>query len=141
MDPLSALAIAAAVFQFVDLGSRVLTKAWAKRQILRGTARDKRTEENLQFSKELLASLDCIQATCKGLRDSNSGTTHAATPAQLLLLRLCKDCESLAVEFHDALSNAGKATPNGPENAQERLEGMKRQIVDCLILCIWYVGK
>jgi hypothetical protein len=93
MDPLSALAIAAAVVQFVDIGAKLVNKAWKVY-----TTPDKKEEKDknqlAQATRELSFLINGIEEASTTLP-----SPETASPAQSQLRRICSECYSVATEF------------------------------------------
>ncbi|KAH7133034.1 hypothetical protein B0J13DRAFT_480574 [Dactylonectria estremocensis] len=123
MDPLSALAIAAAVFQFIDLGGKALTKGCKKytthqQQKERDTAEEaKEREKALEHLAEELIFVSEIQ------RPSVITTSQPATLAQKQLLQTITDCQSISVHIDEVLGRVIeqiKDNSDSKSNADER---------------------
>ncbi|KAL7946976.1 hypothetical protein V8C42DRAFT_298975 [Trichoderma barbatum] len=100
MDPLSALAIAAAVFQFVDLGGKLLIHGWEKyKQMRQEMPGDQEFEEQ---QEELRRTFDDLSFRISGIRqvatDMNN-SQEAKTPTRVQLLQLLSNCTSLSEDF------------------------------------------
>lgn len=90
MDPLSALAIVAAVVQFADIGGRLLAKSWRKYRE-RGNQNDGSSEYHWVHEAELedaLNELSLITRTVRGSTDQViSHTTKSSSSAAVTALQ------------------------------------------------------
>ncbi|CAJ2504284.1 Uu.00g116780.m01.CDS01 [Anthostomella pinea] len=158
MDPLSALAIAAAVVQFVDIGGRLLKKAWESHN---GHAREKTEQQQLEeVEKQLSFLIDGVREASKTL--SGSIVSNPTTPMQAQLLRLHAECVDISTEFNAAIQHmralAQRPTRNrfsfrGHQSADkdvrdrdvrhilERLPVLRREVIDCVVLGLWDNSK
>jgi hypothetical protein len=142
MDPLSALAIVAAVFQLVDFGGRLLKKGWVQYQ---GAVNEREATELRDMAGNLSALLNM------GSRKSG-GSLHDKhdTAAEIELRRLCDECNSITSEFQDIVSRNkpyGKSKSRnflqGPWNTpkesdlKERLAQIKDQVITAVLFCLW----
>ncbi|KAH0499693.1 hypothetical protein TgHK011_006868 [Trichoderma gracile] len=103
MDPLSALGIAAAVVQFVDIGGKLLIKGWEKYQQMQQGAPDDEELEKLardvkEAFEELSLRISGIQQVSINMRDSQP------TPAQAHLLQRLSRCNGLLGELDEVKS-------------------------------------
>ncbi|KAK8121610.1 hypothetical protein PG984_010280 [Apiospora sp. TS-2023a] len=163
MDPLSALAIVAAVVQFADTGGRLLVKSWRK---CKGRIGDIDPKSGNRWASELefenaLTELFLITQTVRGSADHV--ISHTTTRmAEKQLLQLCKECEDIANYFQQVLEKA-KARPraskyeNVPMNGVTKLSGLwsgseirkmhrrlstlQQSITTTIVLCIWEDSK
>ncbi|KAJ4854378.1 AAA domain-containing protein [Trichoderma breve] len=100
MDPLSSLAIAAAVFQFLDIGGKLLVKGWGYYKNMRGELR-KETPDYGQLNdekRELLRAFEDLSSQISGIQatSENMMASELATPANGQSLRLLSTCTSLS---------------------------------------------
>jgi hypothetical protein len=145
MDPMSALAIAAAVVQFADIGGRLLGRGWERFK----HARD--------VSAELSSFAAQISSTSNAVREAaeNPAATHNAA-SRTNLLSIAAECSQLASEFQKALDNMGRDSgtrsadmPFTPTLFQAffhgdkihemtcALEALRPRVMEAVILCIW----
>lgn len=99
MDPLSALAIAAAAFQFLELGGKLCIKAWEKyRDIQQGMPDDQILAEE---GKELETTLEDLSSQISWFRNISASivASHVPTSGQAQLLKLSSQCTSLSSDF------------------------------------------
>jgi chromosome segregation ATPase len=157
MDPLSALAVAAAVFQFLDLGGKALMKAWDKyKQMQQGTPDDQKLAEE---EEELRRALKDLTTQISWIRDvlTNMLASEPPTPAQARLKQLSSQCISLSNDFESIKHqmkppssreirstvhqrNAELDRNSGDiERISGRLESLRRNVIDYMLLCLWYV--
>lgn len=100
MDPLSALAIAAAVFQFLELGGKLLNNGWEKYKQMRQEMPD--AQKFAERSEELRRTLDDLSFQIAGIRQVDADMTksqYAETQSQLHLLQLLSKCTALSNDF------------------------------------------
>ena len=126
MDPLSALAIAAAVIQFADFGGRMLAKGWGKAKQL-SAARD---EDFASLTQQLSSLTVSLHNALEGL--PSGGTV---TPAQADLGRACATCDDICNELQRAGSGLGSADI---ALMQGKLVDVKASVVETVLLCLWY---
>ncbi|OIW34319.1 hypothetical protein CONLIGDRAFT_709693 [Coniochaeta ligniaria NRRL 30616] len=95
MDPFSALAIAAAVVQFADIGAKLVNKAWlAYRTTTPDNEEEKFKDQLAQVTRELSFLINGIEDASTTLP-----SPEIATPAQAQLLQICSECYDVATEF------------------------------------------
>lgn len=91
MDPFSALAIAAAVVQFIDIGAKVLSTVWSSHKQRSPNCSKEQPPEGpvdlLYYTNRMRTALSAVPAT------------GVINPAQSLLTELCKDCEKAATDL------------------------------------------
>jgi len=132
MDPLSALAIVAAVVQFADLGGRLLSKGWKKS--LRGQGQEALLAEQ---SKQLSSLMTALHEALDDL-----DATSASVPRRSLEV-ICKECDSLAAELQQLLVPGHAVPSRSPPSSsdfksmQARLELLKGPVKEAVLLCIW----
>jgi hypothetical protein len=161
MDPLSALAIACAVIQFVDFGGKFIYHELFKRD----PEHDDEGDIDLPTAeKEIAFLVDGLHTATATSTNSNA----SATPAQTQLLRICSECDDVAEELtrlidqvkEQRASNASgqtaqrnaktsfysRATSRKTENKgvsdelsrlYERIGPLRRNAIDSVILCLW----
>lgn len=99
MDPLSALAIATAAFQFLDLGGKLCIKAWEKYKHVQ----QKRLNDQMlvEEEKELQKVLEDLSSQVSWFRNVSEGivASQPLTPGQEQLLKLLSQCISLSSDF------------------------------------------
>ncbi|KAL6814897.1 hypothetical protein J3E69DRAFT_102562 [Trichoderma sp. SZMC 28015] len=122
MDPLSALAIAAAVFQFLELGGKLLNNGWEKYKQMRQEMPD--FQKLAEQSEELRRTLDDLSLQISGIRQINTdmkNTQHAETQTQLHLLQLLSKCTTLSNDF-EKVKNTMK-----PPNSRKIISELHQQ--------------
>lgn len=161
MEPLSALAIAAAVFQFLDLGGKLCIKGWEKyKHIQQGvpTAQKLAGEEKelKQIFEELSGQISWFQQVSTRIKVS-----ERPTPIQVHLSELSDRCTDLSRDFERIknqmkLPSPQKIKPAKRKNREneevqrdqedieriiEQLEPLKREIMDFILLSLWDDSK
>lgn len=134
MDPLTALAVAAAVVQFVDFGSRLVKRTWDvyKNEGMKDLE-DRKAKElqkpKKQRSTHLISTetendqLEGISNELKQLAQSMRDSTEIhhdhrpPTKAENDLLRACEESEKVNVELQDLLAKISKRPTSKRENA------------------------
>lgn len=99
MDPLSALAIAAAVFQFLELGGKLCVKGW---ETYKQAQREGLNEHKLaQEKKELKETFDELSDQISWFRQVSTSieVSQPPTPTQVQLLKLSSQCTELSSDF------------------------------------------
>lgn len=187
MDPLSALAIAAAAFQFLELGAKLCVKGWEKyKQIQReriaqklagkeelGKPKLAEEEEELRKTKlaeeeeeeepeeELRKTLEELSDQISWFREfyKNISLSEAPTMTQAHLLKLSSRCVRLSDDFERIKSRMALPNHQTTEPAMRRhqendetykneqdiervareLGPLKRELMDSIILSLWYV--
>lgn len=117
MDPLSALAIAAAAFQFLELGGKLCIKAWEKyKHIQQDSPDDQMLAEE---EKELQKTLEELSSQVSWFRSVSKGivASHPPTPGQAQLLELSSQCTELSSDFERIKSQL--KLPNSRETNSE----------------------
>lgn len=163
MDPFSALAIAAAVVQFVDFGGKLLWRTWDQYKD-RLAAREEDAEVT-QIVNDLSDLAAGVRANTEWLwRDPN----QPPSPAESQFLRLCGECDKITLEFHDALNRikhrrlsrrsqtrsdappsaakpqgrraelAGVWDSNRIDAMRTRLERLRGEVMTAILFCLWY---
>ncbi|KAK6193885.1 hypothetical protein LQW54_012014 [Pestalotiopsis sp. IQ-011] len=154
MDPVSALGIAAAVVQFTDFASRLLSKAWK-------TYHSPRIQTSEDFQLTVVASdLTTLTSTLVSHLEAGSRRNDGAD-AQLL--QLCRECNSISLELQDTLKAAITRQKNlcsqtrslklagdvfreaisalwsegKVENARQSLNSIHRRMLDTVTTSIW----
>ncbi|KAK0712238.1 hypothetical protein B0T21DRAFT_376227 [Apiosordaria backusii] len=157
MEPLSALSVAAAVVQFVDWGSRVLSESRHRYKSASGE-----TLEELEVS-QLCADLSSLsqkigETTTALLKNQHPDNQHLEivpeiTPHETTLIQVCQECQNIAVEISSAIRGSGVAAkqlvaaifPDGSDEdaaeVQRRTEAAKvlsrraeaSKFLDCLV--------
>ncbi|KAI1850353.1 hypothetical protein JX266_004211 [Neoarthrinium moseri] len=113
MDPLSALAIAAAVIQFVDFGGRLLHKKWVRKlspkddESKQAAYHAPREEAELvRNTKELLQLVDDVRKCSKQF-----GPSQRSSLAEKQILKVCEDCEAVSSKFQNLIDDIRKSRP------------------------------
>ncbi|KAK7913859.1 hypothetical protein PG985_011562 [Apiospora marii] len=115
MDPLSALAIAAAVVQFAEIGGQLMVKGWHRyRRHSQKTKDDEREGEGEMTQepeeREIEAFINELTLFTRTVRESTDRVVPNLSPgpAEGQLLRLCEECESIAADLQDVLTKIKK---------------------------------
>jgi hypothetical protein len=102
MDPVSILGVAAATVQFVDFGQRLFSETW---QIYRSASGQTLRLQNLTA---ISADISQLSTTVKeALQTQGQDTTTLKGPDEELL-RLCRECDSIATKILDAMPRVGR---------------------------------
>lgn len=109
MDPLNAISLAAAVIQFIDFGSRLLSEA---AELYRSTTGQ--TGQKLDISR--------IESDLSTLNNEvESKSTSIGTPtcgsSEEIFVRLCGSCQDIANELRDCIGVVGLEVTNNPKRA------------------------
>ncbi|KAK4076721.1 uncharacterized protein Triagg1_4324 [Trichoderma aggressivum f. europaeum] len=99
MDPLSALAIAAAVFQFLELGGKLCVKGWEKYKQIQQSVPD---HQKLAAAEgELRKIFDELSDQISWFRQvsTSKAVSQSPTPTHLQLMALSDRCTELAGDF------------------------------------------
>ena len=122
MDPMSALAIVAAVFQLVDLGGRLVSKGVAH---YKGTKLDSDDVQSLQ--KEFITLSGKIRRMCEGSDGDRMAELH-------------EECDSLVFDLQQMFN---KTSP-GPAGASQspraiklKLDKMKSMTTEAIVFSLW----
>lgn len=104
MDPFSALAIAAAVVQFAEIGGKLTVRSWTKYREWRHK-RESGTDTPSAEDIELEASLNDLSLFNRTVRQSTDRVVahDSPGPAEMQLLQLCEECDSIAIDLMDVL--------------------------------------
>ncbi|KAL6786566.1 hypothetical protein J3E68DRAFT_446850 [Trichoderma sp. SZMC 28012] len=150
MDPLSALAIAAAVFQFLELGGKLCIKGWEKyKQIQQAIPDDQKLAEE---EEELRKIFEELSGQISWFRQVSTSivVSQPPTPTQVQLLKLSSQCASISSDFEQIKSQLKLHNPQKMESDQrnkdiERMTGklgpLKREIMDFILLSLWDDSK
>ncbi|KAK3312160.1 hypothetical protein B0H66DRAFT_570162 [Apodospora peruviana] len=147
MDPLSALAVAAAVVQFADFAGRLLVKSWDRGK--RGNDRAAEVQNVAQQLSDLTTALhDAMDSLPSGGGEMS---------AQARLQRACSACDSIASEFQELFGLAtesrladGHISPflacrrldaREISRLQEKLFDTKQMATETVLLCLWDEAK
>jgi hypothetical protein len=167
MDPMSALAIVAAVVQFVDFGGRLLVKAWNKFTDLDDDGNNGRLgattvgtrsqQAQLNEAKTAATELMTQLSLVKGILDEASDSLPAC-PGDLV--RIHRKCNSLATDFRSVLvcirdgkniSSGVRVDDNedadsstyvgrwGFQKMRRELEELRETVMQKVLLHLWYV--
>ncbi|KAK1463837.1 hypothetical protein CMEL01_12598 [Colletotrichum melonis] len=124
MDPLSALAIAAAVVQFVEIGGKVFVRCWEKYQALQGQednndAESKRQKEEIERElKERVGSLTTLVSEAR-LPSIAGVASQPPTPAQQQLIKAASECSRIRIQVHE-IATRFITTPNCEPDTKPR---------------------
>lgn len=117
MDPLSALAIATAAFQFLELGGKLCTKAWEKYKHVQQNKPNDQTlaEEEKEFQK----TLEDLSSQVSWFRNISERivASQLPTPGEAQLLKLSSQCTQLSNDFERIKSQL--KLPNSRETNSE----------------------
>ncbi|KAH7130987.1 hypothetical protein EDB81DRAFT_950406 [Dactylonectria macrodidyma] len=102
MDPISAVGIAAAVIQFLDFGSRLLTRTWRNYRAPSGMA--------AQAVKVSQVAED-FHSLVREFQDAEARLSLVSHPnmADDYFMRICQECESIASKFSGGFDRIRKA--------------------------------
>src|SRR4051794_21746182 len=146
MDPLSILGIAAAVVQFVDFGSRLLTRTWDIYQ----------KRESASTEREELAQIaDDLSTFSKAVRQR----LGQSIPSESRFLDICRECDEITTEFRGVLEQIGqrrsKVVPLGRKITRfalaakwsdaritamkQRLETLNQRMMAAVLFSLWQV--
>lgn len=106
MDPLSALAIAAAVVQFVEIGGKVFVRCWEKYQALRSagdnsyTESEREKEEMKRELEERVGSLTTLVSEAQ-LPSIEGVASQPPTPAQQQLINAASECSRIRIQVDE----------------------------------------
>jgi len=129
MDPLSALAIAAAVVQFADIGARLLVKSWEKGKLVRDATRGTEVANLAEQLSSLKASLhEALEGLPRG---------SAATSAQVKLRRACAICDDICQGFHQAASGGSVPDSTAIGLMRGKLVDIKAEVTETVLFCLW----
>jgi hypothetical protein len=150
MDPLSILAIAAAVTQFVDYGTRVLKDT---REIVKTVSGQ--TTKNIELSsiaQDLAALSNEISTRAQKIVNGDGPNS------ELIFVRLCEECQDIAVELQTSLSQLrakgttriefaasslavalkGVWSSGSLTSLHERLGQVRQQMMMAVLTFLWY---
>ncbi|KAK7983218.1 hypothetical protein PG989_010620 [Apiospora arundinis] len=164
MDPLSALAIAAAVVQFADIGGQLMVRTWRKYR-----EKDKQNETSSEGQwiqetelEDALKELTLFTRTVRESTDRVVSPQAISKPAEAQLVKLCKECESIAEYFQDVLTAAKNRPDQKPNQRGSRdesdllsglwapgmvgkmqgdLNALQQRVTSTVILCLWEDSK
>ncbi|KAK7999320.1 hypothetical protein PG990_011920 [Apiospora arundinis] len=163
MDPLSALAIAAAVVQFADIGGQLMVRTWRK---YREKEKQNETSSEGQWVQEAeledaLKELTLFTRTVRESTDRIVSPQAISKPAEAQLVELCKECESIAEYFQEVLTAAENRPDQKPNQRgsrdesdlsglwapgivgkmQGKLNVLQQSVTSTVILCLWEDSK
>ncbi|UKZ53101.1 hypothetical protein TrVGV298_006889 [Trichoderma virens] len=105
MDPLSGLAIAAAVFQFLDMGGKLLVKGWRYYEQMRHELKKEKPDNRKLREEErnLMQSFADLDFQIRGIRNASEDMMASAptTSAQDQPLQLLSNCTSLSKDLEN----------------------------------------
>jgi hypothetical protein len=151
MDPLSALSIAAAVVQFVEIGGKFFTKVWAA---YRNPDANLEDVELAEFTKQLAALVSGLRESAKEFLGESpvSSANHE-------LVRLCDECEDISSQFHQILDKIQRRRRGKKSVSQAtqvvlagiwgdgkiaklkgRLADLRPKVMTAVLFCLWYVA-
>jgi hypothetical protein len=150
MEPLSVLAVAAAVVQFVDYGTRLFTDA---REIYKSSPNQTKNRVELTAVSQDLARLSNeVDARSKSLNLGDVGDSEE------VFLRLCRECKGISDELQESLAKLQARGTTKFERAAnsffvalksvwsakrveelaERLKEMRQQMMMAVLVFLWY---
>lgn len=148
MDPLSALSIAAAVVQFVDIGGKFFTKLWTAY----------RNPDVSLNNAELAGINEQLVALATGLRESSREflDDSPTSPANHELLTLCQECEDISAQFQAVIDRIQRPSRGRKSVAQatqialagiwsdgkvsklkKRLAELRPRVMTAVLFCLW----
>ncbi|KAL7903815.1 hypothetical protein GGI35DRAFT_465099 [Trichoderma velutinum] len=161
MDPLSALAVAAAAFQFLELGGKLCAKGWEKykqmqQDVTNGQELAQKEEELRKTFEELSAQISWFQQVSASIVVS-----QPPTPTQVKLLKLSSQCAGLSSDFERiksqiTLSNSPAINTRMRRSEKDarmqrdqkdiqritkNMESLKRETIDFIFLSLWDDSK
>ncbi|KAF5641620.1 heterokaryon incompatibility protein het-E-1 [Fusarium sp. NRRL 52700] len=108
MDPFSALAIAAAVVQFTEIGGKIFVRCWEEYRKLqeighKGYNRRERAIEEKRIKDDLKARVDRLNTLVSEtqLPSIESVASQPPTPAQQQLINVASECSRIRTEVHE----------------------------------------
>jgi len=151
MDPMSALSVAAAVIQFVDFGSRLVSTTY---KIYRSPSGQ--TSKNVALAvigKDLAHLTSRVEVHAKALRISGENTSSET------FLRLCNECKEISLELHGALDRLQASGTRKIEYAkssflvalktiwseskvkilEHQMSEARQQVIMSAVVCLWCV--
>lgn len=102
MDPLTVLSIAAAIVQFVDFGTSLLSSAREAYKSASGQP------QNVVQLNNLVDDLIRFSESIQEANDKARGTQNLYNRTEESLLRVCADCLQTCTEIQAAVSNLGR---------------------------------
>jgi hypothetical protein len=122
MDPLSALAIAAAVVQFAEIGGKVFVRCWEKYNALRDledNRNDPKEEEKAKLElKERVDNLITFVSEAQ-LPSIEALASQAPTPAQQQLINAASECSRIRFQV-DEIATRFIVKPNSERDTKTR---------------------
>ncbi|KAK8017064.1 hypothetical protein PG993_015253 [Apiospora rasikravindrae] len=157
MDPLSALAIAAAVVQFAEVGGKLMMKKWRKYKEQREPEPPNDGSRWLREA-EIEDALEQMTLLTRTIRESTDNAVSHVTPtaAEAQLLQLCHQCEETTGYFREVLAAAKQRsyqvtthktelerlwTEDTTEMRQRDLHVLQRSVTGIILLCLWENSK
>jgi len=158
MDPLSAFSVAAAVVQFVDFGTRVLSDA---RHIYQSSSGQ--TSVNLELSTvadDLSRLIDDVESKAEKAKPQNTAGSNGLNDSEEIFLRLCRECKEISGKLQHSLeklrasgankidlavksvllSVKGVMAENDIETLKDRLSQIREQMKFAVLVFLWYGG-
>lgn len=152
MDPLSVLAVSAAVVQFVDFGGRLLSNASEIYQSQWGHT--KSHVEIKALSENLAQMSDDIEKRSQKIK------ANELTESEEVFFSLCRECKGISSDLQACLLNlqargttrierAGNSlvvslkgiwSAKRVEDLVERLKEIRQQVMFSVLVFLWYVG-
>jgi hypothetical protein len=156
MDSLSALSVAAAVVQFVDFGSRVLSDACHIYESSSG-----QTSVNLELSTatdDLSRLMDDVQSKAEKAKSLNTAGPDGLDDSEEIFLRLCRECKEISGKLRHSLekfrasgankidlavksvllSVKGVMAENDIKTLKDRLGQIREQMKLAVLIFLWY---
>ena len=156
MDPLSALSVAAAVVQFVDFGTRVLSDA---RHIYESSSGQ--TPVNLELSTvtdDLSRLSGDVESKAEKAKLQNTAGSDSLNDSEEIFLRLCRECKEISGELQRSLkklqasrvnkidlavksvllSVKGMMAEKDIKTLKDRLGQIREQMKMAVLVFLWY---
>ncbi|KAK6214428.1 hypothetical protein LQW54_004335 [Pestalotiopsis sp. IQ-011] len=155
MDPLSALAIAAAVIQFVDYGSRLVKRTW---DVYKTAAMNDLEGIPETENDQLEGISNELKQLAQSVRDSTGihQEHRQPTKAETNLMWACEESEKVNAELQDLLAKIRRRPilkhqdDRNPRYAvakiwekdkigqmEQRMENLRRQAMGAVLVCLW----
>lgn len=150
-DPFTAVSLASSVIQFVDFGTKLITKGHEIRHSAEGT-----TERHFELGL-ISARLTTLSANLHNAMRMKASSSHGLTDDERTLMRLAEASQSVSEKLASALEALKIQRPNdgkwsglratlkhcwGQEKIQEletRLDSLRKQLAMQLLLSMRYV--
>ena len=124
MEPLSSLAIAAAVFQFIDFGGKLVIKMWHKYHTNTGKENEQIVADSKSLPEDLKGLRSSLREASKQLETESNMTTVSAARSRFITVRT--ECDQIAAELEHRLSEASEVLRVVPEPPNGGASGLKK---------------